>query len=336
METVKLRPASQPWQEQLIRFTPYIASGLILIILPPFLPPYLQGLMTRVLIFAIFAMSLDLIFGYTGLLSLGHAAYFGVGGYTVGVLMLRFGITSFWIGAPLGILMAALIAAAFGIIALRVSGMYFLLVTFALGQLLSSAGWKWKWLSSAGTTGVVGIPRADLGLPWFTWNAISFYFFVLLIFALCFFILYRIVNSPFGYALKGIRESEPRMRALGYNIWLHKYIAFVVAGLLAGVAGVLFVYYNGVITPVHLAIGTSGPVMFMVIIGGAGTLYGPVIGAAVIILLEFYASIFTPERWPLILGGVFVISIMFARKGIGVYIARLWGKVIEHYGSAKD
>lgn len=335
MQPTNLKSITQLWPGQLFRFAPYIASGVILILLPPLLPSYVQSMMTKILIFAIFAMSLDLIMGYTGLISLGHAAYFGVGGYTVGVLMVHYDINMLWISAPVGILMAVLMAAVFGFIALRVTGFYFIFVTMALGQLLFSIAFKWEWLSTMDVEAIVGIPRPDVGLPWFTWSPTSFYYFAFLAFVICFFLLNRLVNSPFGYALQGIRESEPRMRVLGYNTWLYKYIAFVVAGAFAGIAGVLFAYHNSVVVPTHLSIITSALVMFMVILGGTGTLYGPVIGAAIIIPLEFYAGLFTPERWPLILGGAFVLSIMYARAGVGVYLSRLWNKVVYRYGSVK-
>jgi len=321
--------------KQIALFIPYIIVAIIFIISPPFLPLYLQSLMTKILIFAIFAMSLDLLIGYTGLISFGHAAYFGVGGYTIGVLMLHYDITSLWIAAPLAVFMATLIAAIFGFIAMRVTGFYFIFITFALGQLLFSVAYKWPWLWSVGVEGIVGIPRPDIGLSWFTWSSLSFYYFVVLAFIICFIILYRIVKSPFGYALQGIRESEPRMRVLGYNIWLYKYIAFIVAGAFAGIAGVLFAYHNGIVVPEHLGVITSTLVLLIVILGGAGTLYGPAIGAAIVVPLEFYSGIITPERWPLILGGVFVLSVMYARLGIGVYLSRLWKRMIYQYGSTK-
>ena len=335
MGIANVKSITQFQQKQLVRFAPYIIIGAIFILSPPFLPLYLQSMMTKILIFAIFAMSLDLLMGYTGLISFGHAAYFGVGGYTVGVLMLHYDITSLWIGAPLGVLVAALTAAIFGFIAMRVTGFYFIFITFALGQLLFSIAYKWPWLWSVGVEGIVGIRRPDIGLPWFTWSSISFYYFVVLASIICFIILYRIVKSPFGYALQGIRESEPRMRVLGYNTWLYKYIAFIVAGAFAGIAGVLFAYHNGIVVPEHLGVITSTLVILMVILGGTGTLYGPVIGAAVIVPLEFYSGIITPERWPLILGGVFILSVMYARLGIGVYLSRLWKRVVYQYGSTK-
>jgi branched-chain amino acid transport system permease protein len=333
----RLKPISQLWQRpQLVRFAPYIIVGLILIIVPPFIPTAIQGILTKFLIFSVFAMGFNLIFGYTGLLSLGHAAYFGTGGYAAAAIMLHYDINSVWICTPLGILVAALLAAAFGPIALKVSGLYFLLITFALGQALYAVAWHWPWLNVGVMRGIMGLPWPALGIPGFTWNATNFYYFIFIAFAISYFLLRLITNSPFGHALVAIREGEPRMQALGYNTWLYKYLAFVISGGFAGLAGVLFVYYNRFIAPSHLAVGTSFLPMVMAIIGGRTMLFGPVIGAFIIIFVEYYASIFTPERWPLILGGIFVIAILFAREGVGVYLSRLWGKVIEHYGSAKD
>jgi len=322
----------QLWQRRLFRFAPYIASGIIFLILPPVLPIYVQSMMTKVLAFAIFAMSLDVIMGYTGLLSLGHAAYFGVGGYTVGILITKSGIESFWIIAPCAILVAALTAAVLGIIALRVSGIYFLLVTFALSMLLFSIAMKWYSLTQ-GSDGLPGLPRPDLGLSWLTWNTTSFYYFAFLAFIICFFLMYRLIKSPLGHALQGIRESETRMRALGYNTWLYKYIAFIVAGVFAGIAGMLFTYHNGYVSPVNLGILYSGLAMLICIIGGLGTLWGPIAGALVIMLVEYFSSIYIPERWPLVLGGVFILAVMFLRGGIAPHLLRLWKKV--SYGSVK-
>ena len=319
-----------------MRFAPYIIGGAIFIIPPLFMHSYLQGIAAKVLIFALFAMSLDLIYGYTGLWSLGHAVYFGVAGYTVGKLMVSYGINSFWIGLPLGILMAGLIAVIFGFIALRVSGMYFLLVTFALGELLYNVVYKWEFLSTFAIAGVLGISLPNLGIPWFSWSGITFYYFVFVIFVVCFFLLRRIINSSFGLSLQGIREDEGRMKSLGYNTWAYKYIAFIIAGLFAGVAGVLFAYYNGSIFPQDLGISASALVMVIVIIGGTGTLFGSIIGAALILLLEHFMSLITPERWPLILGAVFIASAMYARGGIGLYLLKLWKKVSEQYGIVKN
>jgi branched-chain amino acid transport system permease protein len=172
--------------------------------------------------------------------------------------------------------------------------------------------------------GIAGIIRPGLGWQGLEWTNVTFYYFVLLVFILCYVVLYKIVKSPFGLALQGIREDELRMRALGFHTWAHKYIAYMIAAVFASISGMLFAYQNGVIVPESLAIGNSTMALLIVIIGGVGTLYGPVVGTAIIIPLEFYAGVFTPERWPLILGGAFVISIMFFRKGVGVYFFNLW------------
>lgn len=333
MKTTSPESIKELWKGRLLRFAPYIILGIIFVILPPVSPIYLQSMMTKVLIFAIFASSLNIIMGYTGMLSLGHAAYFGVGGYTVGIFITKCGIESFWIILPCSILTAAITAAILGVIALRASGIYFLLVTFALSMLLFSIAVKWYSLTQ-GTDGFPGLPRPDLGISGFRWNTTNFYFFVLLASAICFYLMYRIVKSPLGLVLQGIRESELRMRTLGYNTWLYKYIAFIIAGAFAGIAGMFFTYHNGYISPVNLGVLYSGLVMLICIIGGLGTFWGPVIGALVVILVEYFSSLYVPERWPLILGGVFILAVIFLRGGISPHLSRLW-KMIG-YGSVKS
>lgn len=333
METTKQDRGQDRW---ISRAVPYLLGTLVLLITPLFLDTYGQGLMTRFLVFALFAMSFNIVFGYAGLMSLGHAAFFGAGGYTVALLKLHYDVNLFWISAPLGILVATFIAAIFGIIALRASGIYFLLVTFALGQMLYSLAWNVKWLNSKGMQGITGINLPDLGISGFTLDTISFYYLVLIFFLLSCVLLYRLVISPFGLALKGIREGEPRMEAVGYNTWFLKYAAFVVSGAFAGLAGVLFSYYNLFVSPNHLGIATSFLPMVMAIMGGLGTFLGPVVGAAVFIFVENFASILSPQRWPLVLGTLFVLTIMFAREGIGVYLWRLWTRWGPDYGSVKN
>ena len=333
METTKQDRGQDRW---ISRGAPYILGTLVLLVTPLFLDTYGQGLMTRFLIFALFAMSFNIVFGYAGLMSLGHAAFFGAGGYTVALLKLHYDVNLFWISAPLGIVVATLVAAIFGIIALRASGIYFLLVTFALGQMLYSLAWNVKWLNSKGMQGITGICLPDLGIPGFTLDTIWFYYLVLIFFLLSCVLLYRLVISPFGLALVGIREGEPRMEAVGYNTWYLKYASFVVSGAFAGLAGVLFAYYNFFVSPNHLGIATSFLPMVMTIMGGGGTFLGPVVGAAVFIFVENFASILSPQRWPLVLGALFVLTIMFAREGIGVYLWRLWTRWGPNYGSVKN
>ena len=171
---------------KLKHFLPQSVFIFFLVILPFFIPSYYQGIATKILIFAIFAASLDILYGYTGLFSMGHSVYFGVGGYTAGLLMTRLGIDSFWIEAPLSLVMAGAIAAVFGVIALRVKGIYFLLVTFALGELMVSLATSWKILSTdpKSTEGILGINYPNLGLP-IEWDNIRYYYFVLIVFIIC-------------------------------------------------------------------------------------------------------------------------------------------------------
>lgn len=278
------------------------------------------------LIYALFAMSLNLLFGYTGLFPLGHAAYLGLGGYSAGILVTVLGIRSFWVVAPVSILITAFVAAIFGIIALQTKGLLFAFITMALGQLLVNIAIKWRTVTG-GSNGLIGIPLPDLGIPGVTLNQNSFYFLVLIVFVVCFLLMHRLIHSPFGLALQGIRDDEGRLSHLGYNTWLYKIIAFVIAGAFAGTAGVLFGPCNGIMDPSNLGVTTSVIAVLTVIIGGMRIVYGPIIGSAVITTLENFSSIYTPERWPLILGGIFVITVMYLRGGITTHLIRLWKRI---------
>ena len=289
------------------------------IILPPLLPSFHQSLATKVVVFALLAMSLNLIVGYTGLLSLGHAAYFGVAAYTVGVLTVKYGVSSFWVAGLGAIALGTLVAAIFGFLALRTKGIYFLLVTLALGQLVFSAAREWRDITGA-DNGLAGIPRPDLGFP-VDWNSLSYYYFVFVVFIVVFFIMRQIIDSPFGLALQGIRDNERRMRMLGFNIWLYQYVAFIIAGGCAAIAGVLFVYLNRIVVPNDTGILTSANAYLMVALGGPGTKVGPILGAVLIILIQFFASDYLPERWPLVLGGIFILA-AYARGGLASEIVR--------------
>ena len=287
-----------------------VASTLVLVVLPFALTSYQLGLLTKMLIFAIFAMSLNLILGYAGLPSLGHAAYFGMGAYTVGLLALRVR-DNFWLDFFAGLVMATITAALFGLLALRAKGSYLLMITLALAQVLWGIAFGWRWLTG-GDDGLPGVPRPGAGLPFSLAEGVRFYYFVLAV----------IVRSPFGQALVGIRESERRMEVLGYNTWRYKYVAFVLAGLFAGLSGNLFVYYNGFVSPAYLSIVFSATALIMVILGGAGTLLGPALGAAVIVLAENTISAQT-ERWVTVLGVIYVAVTLFAPGGlIGLARAR--------------
>ncbi len=285
----------------------------LLLVSPPLLSSFLLTLLTQALIYGILAMSLDIILGYTGLASLGHAAYFGIGAYSVGILATRYG-AAFGITLPAGVLLAVLVAAIFGTVALRATGVYFLMITLALGMIVWGLAHRWVTMTQ-GDNGISAISRPDLGLPWSLSLSIPFYYFALAGFLIAFWILRVIVHSPFGQTLVGIRESESRMRTLGYHVWLHKYIGFVIAGGFGGFAGVLWAYYNGFVSPVDLQLATSVEVLLMVALGGRGSLIGPALGAGIIVLLKNLVSVYT-HRWLLILGAVYILTIVYAPEGI--------------------
>jgi branched-chain amino acid transport system permease protein len=285
----------------------------IVAVAPMALSSYQLGLLTKMLILGIFAMSLNLILGYGGLPSLGHAAYFGVAAYTVGLLARR-GYDNFWLDFGAGIATATATAALFGFLALRTHGAYLLMITLALAQVVWGIAFGWKSLTG-GDDGLPGIPRPAAGLPWSLADGVRFYYFVLVVFALATAFLWLVIRSPFGRALIGIRESERRMEVLGYNTWAHKYVAFVLAGALAGVAGNLFVYYNAFVSPAYLSVVFSATGLIMVILGGAGTLLGPALGSAAIVFLENVISAHT-QRWLLVLGVIYVVVTLFAPAGL--------------------
>jgi branched-chain amino acid transport system substrate-binding protein len=295
---------------------------LVLLGAPPMVSSFLLALLTQAVIYAILAMSLDLILGYIGLSSLGHAAYLGIGAYSVGILATRHG-ASFWTTLAVGVVLATVVAAIFGLIALRATGVYFLMITLALGMVVWGLAHRWVTLTQ-GDNGISGVPRPNLGLPWSFSSGIPFYYLALAGFFLALFALRRVVASPFGQTLVGIRESESRMRTLGYHVWLHKYLGFVIAGGIGGFAGVLWAYYNGFVSPSDLELATSVEILLMVALGGRGTLLGPALGAALIVGLKNLVSVYT-HRWLLILGGVYIGTIVYAPEGI-VGAVRQWTK----------
>jgi branched-chain amino acid transport system permease protein len=275
---------------------------------------YHLGLLTQVLIFGIFAMSLDLLVGYTGLQSLGHAAYFGISSYTIAILSKRLS-DNVVLDVAAGLGAALLTAAIFGLFALRTTGAYFLMATLALAQVLWGVAYRWRSLTG-GDDGLPGISRPDIGLSWFSlWDTTNFFYLTLVIATIVVVIMNVIVRSPFGYALQGIRESESRMRALGYDTWRYKYAAFILAGFFAGVAGIIYVYFNSFVNPHEVSVVLSAEALLMVILGGPGTLFGPLIGSGVIVFLRNIVSGMT-DRWLLILGAIYVLVVLFAPRGI--------------------
>jgi branched-chain amino acid transport system permease protein len=280
--------------------------------LGPVMPAYPLTLVTQALIFGILAMSLDVLLGYTGLPSLGQAAYFGVAAYAVALLATERHVGLLGCAAA-GVALAAVTAAVFGVIAIRARGTYFLMITLALGMVVWGLAFRWVSLTK-GDNGVSGVPRPALGALSLS-EPLPFFYFALLTSAAAWALLGLVVVSPFGLGLKGIRGSESRMEALGYNVWLHKYVAFVLAGTFAGVAGVLWAYYNGFVGPTDVQLVTSVEALLMTALGGPGTLIGPAIGAGIIVFLKNFVSVYT-KRWLLILGAVYIGVILFAPQGV--------------------
>ncbi|MGN1003376.1 MAG: ABC transporter permease [Oscillospiraceae bacterium] len=306
------------------RAVPYLVCVLFLVLCPLFMKPVTVSMMSKALIFALFAASLDVVMGYGGMRSFGHAAYFGLGGYTVTLLYTHANITNFWL-----VLIAVLVVcAAFGAIisyfTLKFSGTYFLIVTMAFGQLLSAVATKWI-AFTGGSDGQSG-HRPDLGFS-IKWNQTKLFYFVLICFLVCFIILKLIMRSSFGRSIVGIRENEGRMKALGYNTWKTKYVACIIAAIFAGIAGMLYAYIYMIMTPTDLDLTTSAKPMLMVIMGGGSTLWGPAIGGFIITLFETYSGQFAPERWPLLLGLLYVVCVLFLRGGISPYLTRLYNWV---------
>ena len=280
--------------------------------LGPVMPAYPLTLVTQALIYGILAMSLDVLLGYTGLPSLGQAAYFGVAAYVVALLATERQVGLLGCAAA-GIALAAVTAAVFGFVAIRARGTYFLMITLALGMVVWGLAFRWVSLTK-GDNGVSGVPRPELGALSLS-APLPFFYFSLLVAAAVWTVLGLVVVSPFGLGLKGIRGSESRMEALGYNVWLHKYVAFVLAGTFAGVAGVLWAYYNGFVGPTDVQLVTSVEALLMAALGGPGTLIGPAIGAGIIVFLKNFVSVYT-KRWLLILGAVYIGVILFAPYGV--------------------
>ena len=285
----------------------------ILLIGPLFLSSYWVGLLTEITILAMLAMSLDILLGYTGLPSLGHAALFGVAAYAVGLFSTTYHM-GFWPTVLGGIAVGVLVSAAIGLIVAHVRDVYFLMITLAIGMVLWGLSYRWIPVTG-GDNGLSGIPRLEVhaGLPFTGANA--FYYIALTVFALSGLAIGLLVRSPFGLTLRGIRENEGRMRSLGFNTWLHCYISFIVAGFFASVAGVMWAYYNGFVSPTYLDLTASSELFLMVTLGGPSTLIGPVLGAGMIVLLKNVMSAYT-ARWLLILGMVYIVAILAAPRGV--------------------
>ena len=282
----------------------------------PFLVPY-KALASQVLIFGLFALGFNLLYGYTGLLSFGHAAYYGLGAYGTGIALAKLKLGSLWLGLAAGPLLAVLGGAAIGFFCLRRRGIYFAMLTLAFAQLLYFIAFHLADITG-GDDGLRGIPQLPVNL--FGWkisieSALAFYYFAFALVCLSVAGLKRILDSPFGSVLRAIRENGDRAAACGYDVRRIKHLSFVFSALFAGLAGALDALRLAVVPVESLYWVTSGQVVIMTLLGGAGTFFGPFVGAGTFLLLEDRLSAFT-ERWPIAIGLIFMTFVLFLPRGI--------------------
>jgi branched-chain amino acid transport system permease protein len=288
------------------------ACALSLIALPWLIgSEFYVNMASQVLIYALLALSINMLLGYGGMVSLGHAAYLGIAGYAC-ILATVWGYNQ--LAAAIFAIAASTAAAAFfGVLSLRAPGLGFIMITLALGQIV----WGIAYRANNLTGGDNGIRHPARPMPFGLdiSDAPSFYYFTLSVFAIALFCIWRFSRSPFGASLMGARDQPRRMRMLGHHVWLVRWLTFVMAGFWASVAGVLYVYYNLFLSPHAISLQQSAEILLMAILGGASTLTGPIVGAAVITLVKNVASTYV-ERWNTLLGVIFVVVIVFMPHGL--------------------
>ncbi|MGH8707778.1 MAG: branched-chain amino acid ABC transporter permease [Burkholderiales bacterium] len=294
-----------------------LAAGVVLLAAVPLAAtllqqPYYIDLLRRVMIFAIAAASLNLILGYGGLVSFGHAAYLGVGGYAVGILAF-YGIHSGWLQWAVAILASALVALAIGAISVRTRGIYFIMITLAFTQMLYYLGISVE--EFGGDDGLRVKVKSqfsgliDLGDP------VAYYYLVLALLLGVLYLVHRLVNSRFGLVLRAAKSNEARSRAIGFSPYPYQLAAFVISGALCGLAGALLANHTSFVTPEYMHWTRSGEIMFMVILGGLGTAPGPALGAFALLIIEDLLAGWT-QHWQIILGPLLVLSVLYFRRGL--------------------
>ncbi len=286
--------------------------------------PFWTSLITQIYIYGLLALSVDLLLGHAGLYSLCQASFFAVAAYTTAILQVRHGYPTL-LAAPAGLLAGTALAVVYGS-AVRTRGVYFILITIALGYIIWGAVYRWASFTG-GDNGITNVPPPSVGGVGIT-SQTAYYYFVLAVVILCA-LGYRIlIRSPFGLSLRGIKGSESRMRSLGYRTTLHLYAAFVISGLIASLAGVLYVYYNRFINPVAASFQISVEVSLMAIVGGSGTIVGPFIGAGIFLGLRNWVSSFL-ELHTAVMGAVFIATVLWAPGGIVGLVGRWRGRAAK-------
>ncbi len=307
---------------------------IVLFVIPAVAGVYQVQLLTYGLIFAIAALGFNLLLGYTGLLSFGHSAYFGVGAYAVAFMVRYMGVSSMELYIVGGVLVTAAVSALFGVVCVRYTRIFFAILTLALSQVLWTLAFKFFWITG-GTDGIrVPFSKMTLlgGLIDFAGSGTyvkfvnTYYYYVLVIFCVCVVVMWVVVHSPFGKTLQAIRDNETRARFLGVRIRRYRWLAFLVSGMFTGLAGVLWVPLNGLTTPDILWWPQSGKIVFFTVLGGFRNFSGPIVGAVVYNYLEVYAVAIT-EYWQLFLGSVLIGLVLFMPGGIVGTLSRLTARL---------
>ena len=295
-----------------------LTALVVLLLLPLVLSDYSRALVSEIFIFAILAMSLDLLLGFTGLMSLGHAAFFGLGAYAVAVLGVQLGLNA-WLGLLAGVALAGAGAALIGFFCVRTGGIPFLMLTLAFSQLVFSVALKWRDVTG-GSDGLAIAERPSF-LGFDLSSSLAMYMMALAFFVLVYWGLRRLLNAPLGHAFIGVRENETRMQAIGYPTRIYKLLSFTIAGAIAVLAGGLYAIFNGFISSDALYWTASGDILIMTMLGGAGTLIGPALGAAVFLLMKNVVSSYS-EHWLAIIGTTFICCVMFFPGGLLGFLQR--------------
>ena len=290
-----------------------IAVAFIVLATVPFWASnsYYVNVATQILIYAVLALGLNVLVGYAGLVTLGHASLFGIAAYA-GATLINAGHGS--IVVAIGALAVTLAATAvFALLALRGTGLGFVMITVALGQIVWGIAYRWISLTNGDNGVSINLRPHPFGLP--LDSAPAFYWACLVVFAIALVAMATLVASPFGAAIRGARDQPRRMTALGYNVWLTRFLAFLFSGFWSGVAGLLYLYYNQFVSPQTVALSASAEALLMVIAGGTGTLLGPIVGAGLVIVMKDIASAYI-ERWNFMLGAIFVLIVVFMPEGL--------------------
>ena len=302
----------------------FTAAVLLLFALVPWLAawfdqPYYQDVFVRIIIWAIAAVSLNLILGFGGMVSFGHALYLGLAGYTVGILAYH-EITNAWLQWPVALLVCALVALIFGAISLRTRGVYFIMITMSLSQMVYFFTISLEEYGS--DDGLVIYERSNFGLSWFSLDEpLHLYYLAFVALVGCVYLSSRLVQSRFGMVVRGARSNQARVEAMGYRTYRYQLVCFVIAGVMCGVAGLLSANMETFISPDTMHWTRSGELIFMVVLGGMGSVFGPVGGALVFWLLSEILAGFT-EHWHLVFGPFLVLVVLFAPRGINSLLGR--------------